>query len=67
MAMADNLLFLDDARQGADEHAAAPGLAEAAELVAALSALIDAGLVVVHEGADGAARYGTRDGPEDAA
>jgi hypothetical protein len=82
MAMADNVLFLDDAR-GREEagprhepsrvaerrrhvtempHPAEPGLAEAAELIAALSGLVERGLVVVHDEAGGPARYGIGDG-----
>jgi hypothetical protein len=64
MAMADNVLYLDDVRT---DRAQAPELTEAAELVAALSALVEAGLVVVHENEDGPARYGTSDGRGDVA
>jgi hypothetical protein len=62
MAMADNVLFLDDARSAAAERAPEPEVAEAAEVVAALSALIDAGLVVVRDTSDGPARYAAADG-----
>jgi hypothetical protein len=83
MAMADNLLFLDDARGEGDatarksnlgeladrrrhvaegHHGRQPGMAEAAELIAALGALVDAGLVVVQDEADGPARYRIGDG-----
>jgi hypothetical protein len=59
MAMADNVLYLDDVRI---DRPRGPELTEAAELVAALSALVEAGLVVVHEHEDGPARYGTSEG-----
>ena len=62
MAMADNVLYLEEARSRGGEARPAPDAAEAAELVAALSALIDAGLVVVHDAVGGPARYGVGGG-----
>lgn len=55
------------AAEGAEEILTASELGEAAEIISALTALVDAGLVVVHQDVHGPPRYGLGDGLGDAA